>query len=251
MPAMMSDWSVCEIDSHLDTNPQLPAQSLPQMAPAEQTTPAARPANPPQENITAGLMLSRLMKRLALGQRDWDPALLSAVARRLRNAGDKPEQDACFYTNVSLMNQMSHAIEEHLIHERITCDLYVGFQRFSLLRPQLPRYRALLPFVRYLCIYGLNDVPPASEVAAFQHPRLIRFPIIPEVRTDLEWFWFLVVDAESFQTALLAQQLGGNLWGSAHTERAYTGLWTFNPVVVKEIIAILQQAGRLLFYQQH
>lgn len=212
---------------------------------------AGKPGGPfaqPSANVSPGQALSQLRTLLAVRQRSWDADQLSAAARRLHQTGTRPLQDAFFYTSARMMNLISHAIEERLIIDQFAGDVYSGFQRLSLLKPQVRRYRGILLSARYVFLYGINDAPARSEVAALQHPRLIRLPTDQRLRTDLEWFWFVVVDSERLQTALLAQQLGGNLWSSEQRERSYTGLWTFNPTVIQEIIAILQRGGHALFH---
>lgn len=211
--------------------------------------PASRPIALPRNAASAGLALSQLLTRSAAQQRQWERAQLTEAVQRVRHGDLMPERDAFFYTDTAIMNLISHAIEERVIADHIAAEVYAGFQRFSLIKPQLPRYRALLEVARYICIYGLNDAAFPSEVAALRHPRLIRLPIDPSLQSHLEWFWFVVVDAGPFQTALLAQQIGGNLWSKAQPERTYNGLWTFNAALIQEIIAILQRAGRVFFAQ--
>jgi hypothetical protein len=150
------------------------------------------PFAPASANVSPGQALSQLRTLLAGRQRAWDADQLSAAARRMRQTGTRPTQDAFFYTSARLMNLISHAIEERLIIDQFAGDVYSGFQRFSLLKPQVQRYRGILQSARYVFLYGINDAHAHSEVAALQHPRLIRLPIDRRLRTDLEWFWFVV-----------------------------------------------------------
>ncbi|MGH2515725.1 MAG: DICT sensory domain-containing protein, partial [Ktedonobacterales bacterium] len=146
-------------------------------------------------------------------------------------------------------NVISHAIEERVIADRLHCEVYAGFQRLALLKPQTRRYRALLDTARFVSVFGLNDLSSHSPTADLQHPRLLRFVIDPQVGSGLEWFWFVVVEDARFRTALLAQHVAGNLWAHQQNARSYAGVWTFNDALVREIVAILRQAGRALYYR--
>lgn len=158
------------------------------------------------------------------------------------------QQDVFFYTDLRTMNLVSHAIEEHVIAQRLDGEIYAGFQRLALLAPQLPRYRALTESARHVCVYGLNDATQPPEVATFQHPRLVRFEIDPRRETGLEWFWFVVVNHPQLHTALVAQHIEGDLFASRQSGRRYAGIWTFNPGLVEEIVETLRAAGRKLYF---
>jgi DICT domain-containing protein len=148
------------------------------------------------------------------------------------------------------MNLISHALEERVIADRLNAEVHAGFQCFSLITPQLARYRALLDQASHVCVYGLDDRAPDSAVAAFKHPRLHYLPIDPALQTGLERFWFVVIASPRLQTALLAQQTGGDVWSRRQTQRNYAGLWTFDPALVEQISAILRGAAIKFYYSK-
>lgn len=216
-----------------------PTYGAPPVAP---TTPdeAARRTSPAQA-------LSEIIRAAGADAAPWDDKRLAASARAARTQG-RLEGDATFYTQVPIMNLISHAIEERLIAERRACDVYAGFQRLALVRPQLRRYRALAEVTRYLCLYGIDDTAGNPDIHGLSPRSTLRFPIKPELQTGLENFWFVVVDDPRMPTALLAQHTGGDIWSSRQATRSFTGIWTFNPTIVAEIIAILRRAARILYY---
>lgn len=211
---------------------------------------AARRLTLAQSAESAGVAFSQLIAAMTSRTTVWGSPLLTSAAERLgTQAAGIP--DAFFYTDLHTMNLVSHAIEERAIAQRLDCEVYAGFQRLSLLKPQLPRYRALLQHARQVCVYGLDDTASAPEVAPMlQHPKVMRFTIDRRLQTGLEWFWFVVVDHPQLCTALLAQHTDGDLFAPRQSHRGYVGLWTFDAPLVREIVASLRQAGRTLYYRQ-
>lgn len=195
----------------------------------------------------AGLAFGQLIAEIAARSAVWGGNLLDAAATRLRTQADATQPDAFFYTDLRSMNVVSHAIEERVIAQRLPCEVYAGFQRLALLKPQLPRYRALLEYTTNVCVYGLDDTARAPEVAALRHPRLLRFVIDRRFYTGLEWFWFVVVDHPQLRTALVAQHTAGDLFAPHQSNREYVGIWTFDPALVHDIVEALRLAGRTLY----
>lgn len=173
---------------------------------------------------------------------------LSAVARGARANGLSRAADVSFYTQTPIMNLISHAIEERMIAERRHADLYAGFQRMALVRPQLRRYQALAQVARFVYLFGIPDARGDDEVMTFGPQTTLRFIIRPEAQTRMEYFWFVVLDDPEIPTALLAQHTEGDLWAPHQVARSFTGIWTFDPVIVQEIIQGLRQAARVLHY---
>ncbi|GEM_PF-6969009 len=204
-------------------------------------------------NLTPGGALSRLIAHMAARRTTMEATDEQPLRRRaedMRKGARFAEQDVYFYTNVHLMNVISHAIEEQVITRRLPCEVYAGFQRLALLRPQLPRYQALLQEARHVLVYGIDDVAPGSPVAALRHPRFIRFAITPPSTTQLEWFWFVVVDTPQLSTALVAQHTGGDIWAPTQTARMYRGFWIFDASIVGYVVEVLRQAGQMLYRLQ-
>ena len=191
---------------------------------------------------------SHLIGTMAIRTTLWADDRLQSASSGLRSGAVARQEDAFFYTNLRMMNIISHAIEERVIADDIDCEVYTGFQRLALLKTQLPRYRALVEHAEYVYVYGIDDVPKDSPVAQFQHPHLIRFAIDPRLHTGMEWFWFVVVDHPRLRTALLAQHTGGDMHSHKQSDRTYSGIWTFDRALIAQIVALLRQAGRVLYY---
>ncbi len=199
--------------------------------------------------LSPGARLDALLNA-ALAQRPvLDSPALAAASHTLRASGQISAQTMAFAIDVRAMNLVSHALEERVIEDHLSSEVYAGFQRFALLTPQERRYRAMLNTARYVYIYGIDDAQPNSPSARLQHPRLIRFPIDLARETGMERFWFVTLDDPRWRTALLARQVRGDLWAHSQAARSYQGIWTFDPALVEAIIQTLRQAGRTLYQQ--
>lgn len=153
-----------------------------------------------------------------------------------------------FYNDVPAMRLLSRMIEQRVLAERLDCELHVGFQRLALLRPQAQRYLALLEAARYVCVYGLPDETDDEGAGELWHRRLLRFPLDPTGETGLESLWFLVVEHPEWQTALVAQQVGGAPGAPGRGRRRYAGFWTCDPLATAQVVALLRETGRRLYY---
>ncbi len=198
----------------------------------------------------AATALSQLLFDASKRVAGWGQRLLSSATDDFATNGNQLAGDAFFYTSVRQMNLISHALEERVIADRLQAEVHAGFQRFSLLVPQLGRYRALLERADHVCVYGLDDRKPDSPLFALKHPRLIYLPIEPAMQTGLERFWFVVVISAHLQSALVAQQIGGDVGSRKQAQRTYSGLWTFDPALVQQIGTILRTAAIRLYYKQ-
>lgn len=211
----------------------------PQPAPGGQSAVAA--LSPAEE-------LSAIIRQAATRVPQWDSQRLTASAQETRERGASLAQDAHFFTQSSIMNIISHAIEERVIAERRHCDIYAGFQRLALVAPQLRRYRALADVARHVFLYGIDDIAGNPNILGLGPRTTLRFAIQPELQTGMELFWFVVVDDPRMPTALLAQHTEGDLWSARQANRRYHGIWTFDPALVAQIIGALRRAARILYY---
>lgn len=175
----------------------------------------------------------------------WGETQLSEAAHALTTSTASQRINASLYTNLTIMNVISHAIEERVIRDGAPTEVYAGFQRLSLLRPQITRYRALLGVASHVLVYGLDDLLPGDPLPA--HSRLVPLRIETRLGTGLEAFWFVVSHHPRLSTALVARHTDGDLWSRSQGVRAYTGFWTFDPAVVERVVTILRQGARLLY----
>ncbi len=195
--------------------------------------------------VAPGVALAQLVTRMAAHTMSVEREAIEVAPDRSGSKGYPLEGNTYFYSDASAMLLLTRLIESCLAANRAECDVYAGFQRLSLFRPQDVRYLSLLDHLRHLFLYGLND---EYDQAVLQHPRLLRLPIAPQRRTLLEWFWFLVVDDPRLQTALVAQQVRGSLDPASRRDRMYAGFWTFDPALVRQLVQMLQGAGRALYH---
>ncbi len=209
---------------------------------------AAPQPGAPSAPVSPAQALSEIIQRTSARISPWDGPRLTTAAQTLRANGRPTEPGAAFFTSVSIMNVISHAIEERIIAERRRCDVYAGFQRLALVRPQLRRYRALAEVARYVYLFGIDDTAGDAEVHGLGPQTTLRFDIKPALGTGLEHFWFVVVDDPRIPTALLAQHTEGDLWSPRQASRSFAGIWTFDPELVAQIIAILRRGARILYY---
>lgn len=197
----------------------------------------------------AGTALSQAISLMSMRVPFWDAPYMHAVSQAFQTLGAHPANGGCFTADAPTMLAASHAIEERVVKAHLDCELYAGFQRLTLLHPQLRRYTTLLDIARYVCVFGIDDLLPGEPV--FRHPRLIRFVIRPQGGAGLLWFWFLLVDHPDCSTVLLARQVSGELFQRQSRVRTYQGFWSFEPPVVQEIMRVLREVGRNLFYETH
>lgn len=194
----------------------------------------------------AGSALTQAISLMSARVPVWDASYMRLVSQTLQALGSRPSNGGTFTVDAATMCAASHAIEDHALKARLDCELYVGFQRLTLLRSQLGRYTNLLDCARYVYVFGIDDIPPGAPV--FRHPHLIRFIITPQGGAGLLWFWFLLVNHPNFSTVLLARQVSGELFHRHQHVRTYQGFWSFDRAVVEEIMRVLREAGRSLFY---
>jgi uncharacterized protein YigA (DUF484 family) len=134
---------------------------------------------------------------------------------------------------VSMMNTISHQIEEQVKLHRLPVDFYAGFQHFSRFPAQLRRYSQLGLVCRRVYVFGVPDVrPPLIQGVEF---------IELEPDSPLAQEWFLLVDTPDFWT-LLSTQEKTNRRDMLSGGRAFEGLWSFDTQVAERASELLAQA---------
>lgn len=225
-----------------------PSGELVRPSPGQPNAAPAAPAALPGGSVAASIALAQAIEIMATSLPRWNEAQIVSSAHYLRGSSFPLAPGGFFHTSATSMLRMSHAIEDAVLTHRLPCEFYAGFQRLSLVAPHIRRYQALLGCVRYLCLYGLDDVPDHPALARLRHPRTLRFVIKPRLDGSLAWYWFIAVDNPSLCTVLLARQSSGYIFSRETHTRTYDGFWTFHPPLVREIVGFLRQAGRTLFY---
>ena len=103
--------------------------------------------------------------------------------------------------------------------------LAAGFQRLSLVRPQLSLYTAL-PSAVTVALYGEPDwLPPADSGIAAYDP-------VAESHNNYWWVLFDGTDNPDQHAALIAEQTDAD---------TYTGFWTYRPSLVADIAEIVDR----------
>ncbi len=211
------------------------------------TSPVLRASLPPSEaKPAAGDLLAQMMNLSAARAPLATQQEIRATLQYFSRPGAVLPRDTFLYTNAEFLEMIGQTIEKHMIVPDQTGEVYVGVQRLSRVAGQLARYGVLLQNVRHICLYGLNDLQQSSQRIGFSHPRLVTLVLDRTRRTNLEWFWFIVLNIPGFQTALVAQQVEGDLWSDSQQARLYRGFWTFDPARVQRIVDILRQAAGIL-----
>ncbi len=135
-------------------------------------------------------------------------------------------------STVSMMNTISHQIEEQVILHRLPVDFYAGFQMFSRFSAQLRRYQQLGMVCRRVYVFGVPDARPPSIPG-------VEFIEI-DASSPLTREWFLCVDTPDFWTLLSTQEMDkgrDEMTGG----RRYDGLWTFDTQVVERASLLISQ----------
>ncbi|NJN15788.1 MAG: hypothetical protein HC822_05620 [Oscillochloris sp.] len=140
--------------------------------------------------------------------------------------------NAVFVNSVSLMNVISHEIEDVVINNQLPVDFYAGFQRFSFFLRQVPRYRKLAAVCRRIYVWGVPDVDPPAI------PGIEYIPLAPDAELAREWF--LVVDTPQFYTALLTREESFGL-DLPKDARRFRGIWTYEPELVGRAYLLISQ----------
>lgn len=113
---------------------------------------------------------------------------------------------------------LSHAIEDALHDAEAGGLLLTGLQRYSLLLPEMDRYRALAARVAAIHVWGLPDANLESGLPENMHLHPVP-PADPLLRS-----WFVVAWAPDFWSALLAEDVSG--FGVRDPLRRFRGGWT-------------------------
>lgn len=133
---------------------------------------------------------------------------------------------------VSMMNTISHHIEDQVIKHRMPIDFYAGFQRFSHFPAQLDRYYKLGEVCRRVYVFGVPDARPAP-ISGIEYIAL-------DPSSPLADEWFVLVDTPNFWSILSTKEVEGRdpITGG----RRFDGLWAFDAQVVDRASLLLSQA---------
>lgn len=132
---------------------------------------------------------------------------------------------------VSMMNVLSHQIEDQIIQHQLPVDLYAGFQRFSYFPEQMQRYSQLGALCRRVYVFGVADYQPPGI------PGVEFIEIAPT--SPLAQEWFLLVNTSDFWVTLVAKELlNREMFGNS---RRFDGLFSYDEAVVDRISLLVSQ----------
>ncbi len=132
---------------------------------------------------------------------------------------------------VSMMNVMSHQIEDQVINHQIPADFFAGFQRFSRFPDQLRRYGRLGAVCRRVHVLGVADCqPPTISGIEFME-------LAPSSQLAQEWF--LLVNTADFWATLVAREMPGQ--DPITKSRRFDAVWSYDVEVVERIALLVSQ----------
>jgi DICT domain-containing protein len=146
-----------------------------------------------------------------------------------------------FTTSVLGMEAISHVIEDQAINTGGKFNFYSGFQKFSRLKPQEERYRKLSRLGNPINIFGVPDI----EIWNYPNLKVVNLvsPRAPE-EYNLAHNWFVVLNNPQFVSmALVASELPRPKLAVRNPDklvyRNFEGFWTYNQLVINEVVNIL------------
>lgn len=130
------------------------------------------------------------------------------------------------------MIQASHELEQAAVAAKAPCQVFAGFQRFSLFAKQTQRYAALAPHWAQCWVFGEADV-------LAPHVPGVKFVSLPAGHQLLNE-WFVVVDGPKYGAALITADISG--FAIADAEHRFMGRYTDDLTVVRSATARLTDA---------
>lgn len=137
------------------------------------------------------------------------------------------------------LQALSYGMEQAIVDAKCHGTLYAGFQKFSFFMHRERIYRQLAAQVDHIWVFGIPDVSP---------------PPIPNIHYvsleedhQLVREWFLLMDAPSLFTSLVAEELTD--FNTPNSERRFRGVWTFDDVLVSYLQTRL--GNQLAIRSQH
>lgn len=151
-------------------------------------------------------------------------------------------QSSLFLHDRDSMAIMSHEIESHLARTSRIAHVFAGFQKLSKFMNEEHRYRHLAGLGHTIYIFGVPDVLPSSI------PN-INFIFLTD-NDALAREWFVITDTPEFYSALVAEELL-EISSQAEIQKIgpkglYHGLWTFDPLLISELVHHLKDELGLL-----
>jgi DICT domain-containing protein len=127
---------------------------------------------------------------------------------------------------------MSHAIEDIVLEERLAALVFTGFQKSTHWEEEVRRYRDLAQVARSVCIFARGDLSVAESV------HCAGVTLAPDDRLSQEWF--LLVLTGEIAVVLCGQDCHSPVQQEA--ERLFETIWTFEPAVIARCLEVVEGA---------
>ena len=131
-------------------------------------------------------------------------------------------------TKVTLV-EISHALEELVIADRLPTMVFTGFQESSYWRKELDRYLEMAGIAHSVTIFA-GGMPPEAPGTNYIHVKL-------SYQDTLRQEWFLLILTKQFSTLLCGRDRLEPVEDEAH--RAFDTLWTFEPDLIRDLVTLL------------
>ncbi len=148
------------------------------------------------------------------------------------SASDLQSLNFRYIFSVNGMVEISHLIEDTIIHTPSVAETHVSFQYFSRIADQHERYVKVAEASRGLWLYGIPDAPL---------PAFSRATGVDTTGTPLENYWFVIGYGPGFSMTLLAEEVVHAHPETTGEARMYEGFYTFDSNTTYKLLIVLHQ----------
>lgn len=146
------------------------------------------------------------------------------------SAADLQKLNFRYIFTVNGMIEISHLIEDTIIHTPGVAETHVSFQYFSRIAAQQSRYVQVAEASQGLWLYGVPDV---------QLPNFARVTGVDTTGTPLENYWFVIGYGAGFSMTLLAEEVVHGEPEMTGQPRLYEGFYTFDSNTAYKLLMVL------------
>jgi len=130
------------------------------------------------------------------------------------------------------LTELCHTLEDQLLHEELAGVVIAGFQRARYWAVERERYRHLCADPeRHAIVFAADPAPVTDGVTYVQ--------VDPDHPLAREWF--VIALTERFSAVLFGRELTAPQDALEH-ERTFLSVWSFDPIVVEELLGVLEAA---------
>ncbi|MFU8839501.1 MAG: DICT sensory domain-containing protein [Nitriliruptoraceae bacterium] len=130
------------------------------------------------------------------------------------------------------LTELCHTLEDQLLHEDLAGVVVAGFQRARYWEIERERYRQLCASSERHAIVFAADAAPVTDGVTYVQ-------VDPDHPLAREWF--VIALTERFSAVLFGRELTAPQDALEH-ERTFLSVWSFDPIVVEELLGVLEDA---------